>query len=140
MSPPWPALEAAALEVQKRAYAPYSHYHVGSAIWTTSGSIFSGCNVENASYGLCCCAERSAIVGMVSAGYRDLGAVVVVTTGDSPGSPCGMCRQVMSELALLRPVPVRMMAERGGTVVARIDSTVQDLLPLAFLPSVLLTK
>lgn len=137
---PWDTLEALACNVQQNAYAPYSKYHVGAAIWTTSGLFFQGCNVENASYGLCCCAERSAIAAMVSAGHRDLGALAVVTTGDTPGSPCGMCRQVLSEFALLRPVPVRMLAERGGVVVARVDSTVPELLPLAFLPSVLLDE
>jgi cytidine deaminase len=139
-APPWEALEAAALAVQRNAYAPYSKYHVGASIWTTSGRFFSGCNVENASYGLCCCAERSAIAAMVSAGQRDLAALAVVTTGDTPGSPCGMCRQVLSEFALLRPVPVRLLAERSGQIVARVDSTVPELLPLAFLPSVLLDE
>lgn len=137
-APPWETLEAAALAVQKNAHAPYSHYRVGAAIWTTSGKLFSGCNVENASYGLCCCAERSAIAAMVSAGHKDIAALAVVTTGDEPGSPCGMCRQVLSEFALRRPVPVRMLAERSGTIVKRLDTTVPDLLPLAFLPSVLL--
>ena len=118
LAPPWETLEAAALAVQKNAHAPYSHYHVGAAIWTTSGRLFSGCNVENASYGLCCCAERSAIAAMVSAGHKDLAALAVVTTGDTPGSPCGMCRQVLSEFALTRPVPVRMLAERQGQIVS----------------------
>lgn len=135
---PWDTLEKAALDVQKRAYAPYSKYHVGAALWTAAKVVYVGCNVENASYGLCCCAERSAIAAMVSAGQRDLAALAVVTTGDAPGSPCGMCRQVLSEFALDRPVPVRMLAEREGVVVARTDSSVHELLPLAFLPSVLL--
>ncbi|MDI3290390.1 cytidine deaminase [Polyangium sp. 15x6] len=105
----WTALEQAALDVQTRAHAPYSTYHVGAALLTASGRIFTGCNVENASYGLSICAERSAIVQMVAAGERDPIALVVVTPGtsklgpgvESPpiGAPCGMCRQTLAEFA-----------------------------------------
>ena len=77
----WAALERAALAVQRRAHAPYSRYLVGAALQTASGAVFAGCNVENASYGLSICAERSAIVQMVAAGERDPVAIVVVTRG-----------------------------------------------------------
>ncbi|MDC3959096.1 cytidine deaminase [Polyangium jinanense] len=105
----WTVLERAALDVQARAHAPYSTYQVGAALLTASGRIFTGCNVENASYGLSICAERSAIVQMVAAGERDPIALVVVTPGtlklgpgvESPpiGAPCGMCRQTLAEFA-----------------------------------------
>src|SRR5262249_20185692 len=91
----WAKLELAALAVQKHAHAPYSHYAVGAALQTASGAVFAGCNVENASYGLAVCAERSAVVQMIAAGERDPVAMVVVTPGPMPGTPCGACRQTL---------------------------------------------
>jgi cytidine deaminase len=91
-----------AKEVRKRAHAPYSRYFVGAAIATRSGRIFEGCNVENASYGGTICAERNAIVQMVAAGERDPIACAVVT--EDGGSPCGICRQVLSEFATKMPI------------------------------------
>ena len=92
-------LVAAARRARAAAYAPYSRYKVGAAIATRSGAIFSGCNVENASYGACLCAERNAIGQMVAAGETEAVACVVVTQGPRAGSPCGICRQVLSEFA-----------------------------------------
>jgi cytidine deaminase len=124
----WAALESAALAVQRRAHAPYSRYHVGAALQTASGAVFAGCNVENASYGLSLCAERSAIVQMVAAGERDPVAVVVVTPGPVVGTPCGACRQTLAEFA--RDLPVRLMVE-GAPEKAR-TTTLEALLPEAF--------
>ena len=88
-------LTDAALAVRQRAYAPYSNFHVGAALLTASGEIFAGCNVENASYGLTICAERVAIGSAVAAGHKQIVAVAVATSGGH--SPCGACRQVLSE-------------------------------------------
>ena len=89
-------LEAAATAARK-AYAPYSNYKVGAAVLCADGVVFTGCNVENASYGLTNCAERTAIFSAVAAGRKDLVALAVVTEGESMPYPCGACRQVLSE-------------------------------------------
>ena len=96
----WSALKSAAIEAMKRAYAPYSDFPVGAAALVDDGRIVSGCNVENASYGLALCAERNAVGQMIAAGQRDPIAVVVVTAGPVAGSPCGMCRQTLAEFGL----------------------------------------
>lgn len=93
----WAALKAAALSVQARAYVPYSNYRVGAALLTASGEVIAGCNVENATYGATCCAERNAVFAAVAQGYTEFRAVAVVTNGDDPGTPCGICRQVLAE-------------------------------------------
>jgi cytidine deaminase len=85
----------AARRVRGNAHAPYSQFQVGAAVMTASGEIFAGCNVENASYGLTICAERAAVAAAVAAGYREITAVAVVTSGGH--APCGACRQVLSE-------------------------------------------
>ncbi len=90
-------LETVARRAAKSAYAPYSNFPVGAAILTRSGKVFTGCNVENASYGLCNCAERTAIFTAVAAGQRDISAVVVYTPTPTPTAPCGACRQVINE-------------------------------------------
>src|SRR4051794_33319409 len=84
-----------ALQVRERAYAPYSGYQVGAAIMSATGKIYTGCNVENASYGLTVCAERNAIFKAISEGEREFVAIAVVTANG--GSPCGACRQVIFE-------------------------------------------
>lgn len=96
---PWAELLQSAALVRGRAYAPYSGYRVGAAVLAADGRIFSGCNVENASYGLALCAERGAVAAMIAGGTRDLVAVAVVTQGPEPGAPCGLCRQTLSEFA-----------------------------------------
>jgi cytidine deaminase len=92
-------LKAQAFAARERAYAPYSSYRVGALIRTKSGALFSGCNVENATYGATLCAERVAISAMVAAGERDPELVVVATDGGPLGMPCGICRQTLVEFA-----------------------------------------
>lgn len=134
----WNALEKAARNVREHAHAPYSGYSVGAAILTSSGRTFVGCNVENASYGLSICAERSAIVQMIAAGEHTPVALAVVTPGtsrlgpgvESPplGAPCGMCRQTLAEFAM--DLPIRLSAD-SETNPWRLTS-LSALLPEAF--------
>jgi len=89
-------LLAAAREIRPRAYVPYSGFHVGAAV-LAGGEIFQGVNVENASYPVSTCAERSAIVQAVAAGHTEIDAVAVVADAEDPTPPCGMCRQALNE-------------------------------------------
>lgn len=91
-------LVAAAVEARRKAYAPYSGFAVGAALLATGGKLFTGCNVENASYGLTVCAERVALFKAVSEGVREF-AAIAIACGDSPCSPCGACRQALYEFA-----------------------------------------
>jgi cytidine deaminase len=130
--PPWAELERAAAEARGRAYAPYSRYLVGAALLGDDGRVYAGCNVENASYGVTICAERGACATMVAAGCRRVVAVVVVTAGAVPGSPCGLCRQTLAEFGA-DDVPVRMVGVGpGGEPVARAEGTLGALLPGRF--------
>ncbi len=122
-------LLAAAREARAKAYAPYSRYRVGAAIATEDGRTFAGCNVENASFGATVCAERNAIGQMVAAGASAPVACVIVTGGTKPGSPCGMCRQVLVEFA--RDMPVVLVAETDAGDVRR-DTTLAALMPDVF--------
>src|SRR6476620_322670 len=90
-------LEKAARAAAKASYSPYSKFRVGTAVLAGSGKIYAGCNVENASYGLCNCAERTAIFTAATAGERKLQAVMVYTPTPTPTMPCGACRQVINE-------------------------------------------
>ncbi len=90
-------LRAAAMEAAKKAYCRYSHFPVGAAVLTADGEIFAGCNVENASFGLTICAERSAIFQAVVSGSQQITAVVIYTPTANPTAPCGACRQVINE-------------------------------------------
>ncbi len=124
----WGALRAAATSARERAHAPYSHYQVGAALLADDGRIFVGANVENASYGLSLCAERGAVASAVAAGARHFLAAVVVTPGEHPGSPCGMCRQTLAEFP--PSFPLRCYGVDGGL----LESDVASLLPYAFGP------
>jgi cytidine deaminase len=108
------------------AYAPYSKFRVGAALLTGDGEVFSGCNVENRSYGLAICAERSALVSAVSKGRRSFAALAIATPDSvEPVGPCGACRQVLSEF-MAAGAPVRF----GGSSGERVDTTMGALLPL----------
>jgi len=100
----WDRLAHDALKARRRAYAPYSRFKVGAALLTEEGQVFSGCNVENASYGLCLCAERNAITTAVAAGYRAFSAIAIATTASPPAPPCGLCLQFMAEFCLDLPL------------------------------------
>jgi cytidine deaminase len=127
------ALLAQAREARAHAYAPYSRFPVGAAILADDGRVFTGCNVENASYGLTNCAERVALGKAVSEGVRRFVAVAVVgPEDDAPCAPCGACRQVLAEFG----VDVQVVTPDGTPGGIRISS-VGALLPGAFLPSAL---
>ena len=128
----WEALFRAALTARARAYAPYSELQVGAAALYADGSIVTGCNVENASYGLTQCAERNALARAVVEGRTGLRAVAVVADTKEPCPPCGMCRQVMREFAR------EELLVRSRTL-AGVESrhTLGDLLPNAFGPDFL---
>jgi cytidine deaminase len=122
------SLLAAARQALKRAHAPYSNFHVGAAVLTDQGEIFSGCNVENASYGLTNCAERSAIFTAVQDTKGDklvIRAVAVVNGNDVPCSPCGACRQVIAEFG--RDAVIIFQGQKD-----LIEMSIQDLLPESF--------
>jgi len=118
-----------ARRAREQAYAPYSHFHVGAAVLTRDGRTFRGCNVENASYGLCNCAERTALFSAIAAGCRpgDFAALAVIADTDAPVSPCGACRQVMSELCD-DAMPVLLANLHGDTQ----TTSVAALLPGSF--------
>ena len=116
-----------AVEAMHQAYAPYSKFPVGVAGLVDDGRIVSGCNVENASYGLTICAERAAVAAAVSAGVRRIRRAVVVTDSDPPAAPCGACRQVLSEFG-----PDMTVDAIGPARSSRWS--LRDLLPAAFGP------
>lgn len=93
----WDELLHKAWEARERAYAPYSRFAVGAALLTSDGRIFTGCNVENISYGLTICAERVAVGTAIAAGFHNFLGLAVVADTTTPVSPCGACRQVLSE-------------------------------------------
>ncbi|MDQ7843777.1 MAG: cytidine deaminase [Armatimonadota bacterium] len=134
--PPSPhdaALVRAAAEARRRAYAPYSRFRVGAAVRTADGAVYTGANIENASYPLAHCAERVAIHKAVSEGHRRIDTVAVVADGPEPAMPCGACRQVMAEFGVRRIV----VATPAGVVRVR---TLRRLLAEPFLPERLLGK
>ena len=122
-----------ALEARQYVYAPYSNYGVGAALLTESGDIFHGVNVENASYPLSMCAERNAMFKAVSRGHKKFRAIVVAT--ENGGSPCGACRQVLSEFGLHT-----LVITVNGEGTPTLETTVGDLLPAAFRPQDLPTE
>src|SRR5688500_15221369 len=115
-----------ALAVRLRAYAPYSKFLVGAAVLTETGQIYTGCNVENASYGLTICAERSAAFQAIAAGAHQLLDVAVAAA--SAGTPCGACRQVLAEFA--DDIPVLLIDPDDPTAV--LEMSLNELLPHRF--------
>ena len=115
----------AALDARLKAYAPYSKFLVGAAVRAESGKIYTGCNIENASYGLTVCAERNALFNAVGVGERKFTALCVVGDTEEPISPCGACRQVMAEFK----VPCIILANLKGDVK---EYTLEELLPYGF--------
>lgn len=117
------------MEARKQAYIPYSKFAVGAAILLKDGTIIKGANIENASYGLSNCAERSALFSLYSSGYKkeDIVKMAIVGQTDEPISPCGACRQVMNEL-IPKDTPI-YLANLNGKVK---QVTIKDLLPYAF--------
>src|ERR1051326_1550112 len=112
-----------AFQARRRAHAPYSGFAVGAALLTKSGKIFSGCNVENVSFGLTICAERSAVAAAVANGEKDFIAIAVVADSSEPALPCGACRQVLAEF---NP-DLKIIASTAGRTVE--EFTLSDLLP-----------
>jgi cytidine deaminase len=125
-----PALERslieASLDARERAYAPYSRFQVGAALLAEDGTVYAGCNVENASYGLCLCAERGAVAHAVARGARRFRAIAISTASSPPSSPCGMCRQVLAEMA---PGITIVLCNPQGEI-TRV--TIEELLPMGF--------
>lgn len=122
----WDALRAAAVRAMEHAYAPYSTFRVGAALGAADGDIHVGCNVENAAYPSGLCAERAALAAAVVAGSHELVALVVTTEADDPTPPCGMCRQVLAELA---PDVEILSVTRDGS---EARWTIAQLLPTPF--------
>jgi cytidine deaminase len=121
------SLIEAAKEARKWAYVPYSQYPVGAALFTASGRIYEGVNVENAAFPMTICAERVAIYKAISEGERDFKAIAVVTKNG--GTPCGACRQVLAEFGLETVV---VIADEEGNL--KLETTVAELLPGSFGP------
>ena len=123
------ALIAAAQQAAENAYSPYSHYRVGAALLADGGTVYAGCNVENASYGLTICAERAAVFQAVGEGARKFQALALVAgTTENPGTPCGSCRQVLAEFC--DPDMPVICAALDGTISLR--TSIGELLPHGF--------
>lgn len=115
-----------AYEAMQYAYVPYSHFQVGAALITEEGKFFTGCNIENASYGATNCAERTAIFKAVSEGYTKIRRIAIVSSSYEKTPPCGICRQVMSEFMTENAVIV--LADREGIY----EYSFKELLPNSF--------
>ncbi|WP_420490052.1 cytidine deaminase [Neobacillus vireti] len=124
-----------AKKAREKAYVPYSKFGVGAAILTTDGKVYHGCNIENAAYSMCNCAERTALFKAYSEGDRDFQMMAVVADTDRPCSPCGACRQVISELC---PSDMKVILTNLKGDVKEL--TVAELLPGAFSPEDLHAK
>ena len=122
-----------AIKARENAYSPYSHFAVGAALLCEDGTLFEGCNIENASYGLTNCAERTAIFKAVSEGHIKFKALAVVADTEGPCAPCGACRQVMVEFK----IPLIIMGNLMGDI--KIVS-MEELLPFSFSESDVIGK
>ncbi|OCS94594.1 cytidine deaminase [Caryophanon latum] len=118
---------------RENAYVPYSKFKVGAALLAKDGTVYDGCNIENASYGLTNCAERTAIFKAVSQNVREFAAIAIVADTEGPCAPCGACRQVIAEFCA-PTMPVYLTNLKGDVV----ETTVEQLLPGAFTPEDLL--
>ena len=117
-----------ALDARSCAHAPYSGFHVGAALRAADGSLFGGCNVENASYGLTLCAERNAVTAAVAAGHQSFTEVLIVADGTTTPYPCGACRQVLAEFGGPEMLIHIVEGESGEVVTLSLG----ELLPKAF--------
>ncbi|MEH7096788.1 cytidine deaminase [Neobacillus vireti] len=124
-----------AKKAREKAYVPYSKFGVGAALLTTEGKVYHGCNIENAAYSMCNCAERTALFKAYSEGDRDYQMMAVIADTDRPCSPCGACRQVISELC---PSDMKIILTNLKGDVKEL--TVAELLPGAFSPEDLHAK
>lgn len=125
LTPDWRELLTAASDARERAYAPYSHFNVGAAVRTSSGRIFTGSNIENASFGLTVCAERVAVWQAVAAGQPDLTALALIT---EPGAtPCGACRQVLIEF--VGELPILVADTAGNAWLTDLSALLPDAFP-----------
>ena len=115
----------AAAEAMQFAYAPYSNFKVGAALITKEGKVYTGCNIENASYGATICAERTAIAKAVSEGIYDFDKIAIVCSSDEPALPCGICLQVLNEFM---PEAEVIVSNHGEVMVYKVS----ELLPYAF--------
>ena len=122
----WAPLIEAAWQAREQAYAPYSGFQVGAAVQTAGGAIYGGCNIENVSYGLTSCAERTAMFRAIASGEKQLVRLVVCADTPEPVSPCGACRQGMQELG---PQMEVLLINKAGK---QIHTTVAALLPYSF--------
>jgi cytidine deaminase len=113
-----------AIEARRKAYTPYSKFQVGAAVLTKDHHVFQGCNIENASYGLTNCAERTAIFKAVSEGEKEIDTIVIVADTEGPVSPCGACRQVMAEFCDKDTKII--LANLNGE---KVETTIDELLP-----------
>ncbi|SDF06269.1 cytidine deaminase [Sporomusa acidovorans] len=114
-----------AIYARKKAYAPYSKFMVGAAVQGKSGRIYGGCNIENASYGLSICAERTAIFKAVSEGEQEFVAIAIAADTPGPVSPCGACRQVIAEFGIEKILLANLRGEQRQV-------TIEELLPFGF--------
>ena len=114
-----------ARKAREFSYSPYSKFKVGAALITHEGKVYSGCNIENASFGITNCAERTAIFKAVSEGAREIDTIAIIADSDGPCSPCGACRQAMAEFKVKRVIMANL---KGDVQVA----TLQELLPYSF--------
>ncbi|NLZ48419.1 MAG: cytidine deaminase [Clostridiales bacterium] len=117
-----------AIEARNRAYAPYSNFYVGAAVLTQDGKIYTGCNIENASYGATNCAERTAIFKAVSEGSKTVTAVAIVGDLNSFTYPCGICRQVIVEFALDENIDIILAKNEKEYIIVKL----KEILPGAF--------
>lgn len=122
------ALIKEALEARKMAYTPYSNFNVGAAVLTSDGKVFSGCNIENASFGATNCAERTAIFKAVSEGSKTITAIAIVGDFESYTYPCGICRQVFVEFAQDENIQIILAKNEDEYIIEKL----KDILPGAF--------